>query len=241
VRAATKRRSYCRSSGDNLKIDSCALRREGRLCGRCQAGYSEAWFSTLCVPNDDCGPLWLYALTTTLGVMYALFLMFQADVKKFIFSGSLCRPAKNAQPTNSVDCYSNLPSTSPTPTFWSRQDKTTQRIELTKFEDYAAPSDYARLNHTSAQTTDDDESTNNGLLLFPVPVTSSSTSDFRRHPTDKPAQRQDGGTTTAADREPVEVSIAVDYGCIVILVYYLQDSQLLNVKTVYTSRQSPSS
>jgi len=33
--------------------------------------------------------------------MYALFLMFQADVKKFIFSGSLCRgwrPTKNAQP-----------------------------------------------------------------------------------------------------------------------------------------------
>jgi len=61
-----KHRSYCRSTGENLKIDSCASRREGRLCGRCQPGYSEAWFSTLCVPNDDCGPVWLYALATTL-------------------------------------------------------------------------------------------------------------------------------------------------------------------------------
>lgn len=65
---------------------------------------------------------------------------------------------------------------------------------------------------------------------------SSDAPDFRDKPS---APRQDGATSSAAvtDREPqAEVSIAVDYGCIVILVYYLQDSQLLNVKTVYTSR-----
>ena len=145
--------SYCRSTGDDLRIDSCASRREGRLCGRCRPGYSEAWFSTLCVPNVDCGPLWLYALTTTLGVMYALFLMFQADVKRFIFAGSPCRacwPPKTAQPAHSLDHYSSIPSTTTTtpPTFWRRQDKSAQqqRIELTKFEDYATPTDYSRFN-----------------------------------------------------------------------------------------------
>jgi len=149
--------------------------------------------------------------------------------------------SKNAQPAHTVDHYSNLPSTSPSSsTFCRRQDKTTQRIELTKLDDYATPTDYSRFDHASAQTTDDDESTNNGLLLFPV--TSSNARDFRRPATDKQAamQKQDGATAAAvstpvADRESqvTEVSIAVDYGCIVILVYYLQDSQLLNVKTVY--------
>ena len=147
---------YNLATGDNLRIDSCASRREGRLCGRCRPGYSEAWFSTLCVPNENCGPLWLYALTTTLGVMYALFLMFQADVKKFIFSGSLFRgfrSAKNAQPRRSLDHYSNLPSTSPSTAFLRRRDKAAQRIELTKLDDYTAPTDYSRFSHASAQTT----------------------------------------------------------------------------------------
>ena len=119
-------KGYCRSTGDNLKIDSCTERREGRLCGRCQPGYSEAWFSTLCVPNEVCGPVWLYALTTTLGVLYALFLMFQADVKKFIFAGRLCAgcrsPPKNAQSTLALDRQNSVPSSSLMMTFRTRED-----------------------------------------------------------------------------------------------------------------------
>ena len=234
-------KGYCRSTGEDLQIDSCTWRREGRLCGRCQAGYSEAWFSTLCVPNDVCGPVWLYVLTTTLGVLYALFLMFQSDIKKFIFTGSLCGvwwSPKNAQSMVSADHHNDRPSTSMTMTFWQRQERGNQRIELTKFDDYATPPVYSQSDHSAGQTVDDDEQANNGLLQFPV--TSTNAHDFCHHQSDKLAaveKLQDGGgsgtaTKTTNDREPpVEVSIAVDYGCIVILVYYLQDSQLLNVKT----------
>jgi len=236
-------KGYCRSAGDNLRIDSCTERREGRLCGRCQPGYSEAWFSTLCVPNEVCGPVWLYVLTTTLGVLYAIFLMFQADVKKFIFSGPLCTRCrsepKNAQSTLPADRQNNVPSSSSSlmMSLRRRQDRATQRIELTKFDDYTPPTIYSHFDHhASAPPTDDDEPTNNGMLL--LPVTSSNAIDFRCHTSDKMTQKRDGATaaaTTSSDREQqVEVSIAVDYGCIVILVYYLQDSQLLNVKTVYT-------
>ena len=230
-------KGYCRSTGDNLKIDSCTGRREGRLCGRCQPGYSEAWFSTLCVPNDVCGPIWLYVLTTTLGVLYAVFLMFQADVKKFIFAGSFfpeCWSSKNGQPTLPLDHENNIHSSSPTMTFWRRHDRRTQRIELTKFDDFTTPTVYSHFDHASTQANDDEEPANNGLLL--LPVTSTSQVDFRRHASDKLVQKADGAAaaTTSIDRKSqVEVSIAVDYGCIVILVYYLQDSQLLNVKTVY--------
>jgi len=235
-------KGYCRSTGDNLKIDSCAERREGRLCGRCQPGYSEAWFSTLCVPNEVCGPVWLYALTTTLGVLYALFLMFQADVKKFIFAGRLCAgcrsPPTNAQSTLTLDRRNSVPSSSLMMTFRRHEDEGTQRIELTKFDDFQTPTIYSHFDHASVPATDDDEPTNNGLLL--LPVTPSNQLDFRRHACDKLAQKVDGASaaaTTSTDREQqVEVSIAVDYGCIVILVYYLQDSQLLNVKTGRSTR-----
>jgi hypothetical protein len=56
-------KGYCRSSGPQLGVGSCADRREGPLCGRCGAGFSEAWFSTICVPNESCGPPWLYPFT----------------------------------------------------------------------------------------------------------------------------------------------------------------------------------
>lgn len=230
-------KGYCRSTGDNLKIDSCALRREGRLCGRCQAGYSEAWFSTLCIPNEVCGPVWLYALTTTLGVLYALFLMFQADVKKFIFSGSLCRgcwPSSSSQPTAAADRRNNVNKSTPLMTaFRRRQDVTAQRIELSKFDECSTPTAYCHFDPARAPATDYSEPTNNGLLL--LPVTSSNACDFRHDEVDKLTQSVVDGGAATADRE---VSIAVDYGCIVILVYYLQDSQLLNVKTVYRLRQS---
>ena len=123
-------------------------------------------------------------------------------------------------------------------TFRRREDEGTQRIELTKFEDFQTPTIYSHFDHASAPATDDDEPTNNGLLL--LPVTSSNPLDFHRHASDKLAQKVDGAAaaaTTSTDREQqVEVSIAVDYGCIVILVYYLQDSQLLNVKTRQSTR-----
>jgi len=231
-------KGYCRSTGDNLLIDSCAWRREGRLCGRCQPGYSEAWFSTLCVPNHVCGPVWLYALTTTLGVLYALFLMFQADVKKFIFTGSLCRgfrrgPKESQMPSMLDSRRENDLPTSSALTFWRHQDPdVSPRIELDKLDERTPTTVYSRFDHTSAQITDDEVQSNNGMLL--LPVTSSTACDCQRR------SKLDVSPTAAAasskaDREPqAEVSIAVDYGCIVILVYYLQDSQLLNVKTVYT-------
>jgi len=228
-------KGYCRSTGDNLKIDSCSERREGRLCGRCQSGYSEAWFSTLCVPNEVCGPVWLYALTTTLGVLYALFLMFQADVKKFIFTGSLCRSCrsqKNAESAPATSRRNNDPSTSLMTTF-SQDRGTAQRIELTKLDEYVTPTGvYSHFDHAGTQATDDEEPANNGLLL--LPVTSSTARDFRCHAASDKLTQKDGAATTTDREAQMEVSLAVDYGCIVILVYYLQDSQLLNVKTVYT-------
>ncbi|KAK2179315.1 hypothetical protein NP493_499g02012 [Ridgeia piscesae] len=67
-------------------VNTCMPNRAGRLCGRCQPGYSEALFSAVCVPDSQCGPSWLLPLALAFGLFYALFLLFQPDLKQFLFS-----------------------------------------------------------------------------------------------------------------------------------------------------------
>ena len=67
-------------------VNTCMPNRYGRLCGRCQAGYTEALFSAVCVTDEQCGPTWLVPLALAFGLFYALFLLFQPDLKQFLFS-----------------------------------------------------------------------------------------------------------------------------------------------------------
>ena len=76
---------YCCSSPKCPSINACDNHRIGRLCGRCIDGYSEALFSPACVPNDKCGPIWLYVFSISLGFIYTLFLLFQTDLREFLF------------------------------------------------------------------------------------------------------------------------------------------------------------
>ena len=64
--------------------DSCAENRVGTLCGRCGANYSEAMFSSACLPNPQCHATWVFPVTISLAFVYALFLLFQNDLKNFL-------------------------------------------------------------------------------------------------------------------------------------------------------------
>ena len=79
-------KGYCCSSRECDSFDRCAVDRTDRLCSKCRPGYSEALFSPLCVPNEDCGPFWLWPFSFSLGLLYMLFLLFQKDIRDFIFS-----------------------------------------------------------------------------------------------------------------------------------------------------------
>ncbi|KAK2146048.1 hypothetical protein LSH36_637g01071 [Paralvinella palmiformis] len=82
-------KGYCCSTTQCPSINACVEHRYGRLCGRCMAGYSEALFSSTCVPNETCGPSWLWPLGASIGLFYYLFLLFQTDMKNFLFSEPL--------------------------------------------------------------------------------------------------------------------------------------------------------
>ncbi len=79
---------YCCSDTRCPSINSCALNREGRLCGQCKPGFSEALFSSKCVPDSICKHYWLIPLLILMGVLYGLFLVFQSDIREFIFNNA---------------------------------------------------------------------------------------------------------------------------------------------------------
>lgn len=79
-------KGYCCSHRHCQSYDICADDRHSTLCSVCREGYSEALFSSTCVPNQECGPLWLWPFALGLGFLYMLFLLFQKDVRDFIFS-----------------------------------------------------------------------------------------------------------------------------------------------------------
>ena len=58
--------------------------RHGTLCSRCKPGYSEALLSTKCIPNRKCNQIWFLPMTVALACLYALFLMFQNNLKNYV-------------------------------------------------------------------------------------------------------------------------------------------------------------
>ena len=79
---------YCCHSTKCPTIDACAANRIGRLCGRCMEGYSEATFSPTCISNHLCsGNKWIYPFTVSMGLIYGFFLVFQKEIRDFIFVG----------------------------------------------------------------------------------------------------------------------------------------------------------
>ncbi|ELU14529.1 hypothetical protein CAPTEDRAFT_199481 [Capitella teleta] len=82
-------KGYCCSTPECPAVDTCVNNRHGPLCGRCKDGFSEALFSPACIPNEKCGPVWLWPFGFGLGLFYSLFLMFQVDLKNFLFAKPL--------------------------------------------------------------------------------------------------------------------------------------------------------
>lgn len=201
-------KGYCCSANQCLSFDSCATLRQGRLCGNCQDGFSEAWFSTTCVPNESCGPRWLFLLSFTLGLLYVVFLVFQSDIKKFIFAGPeiLCCAFAGWQKSSIIRNfkYDHSHLDGHVGTIASTQP------ELIKLNDSTTPHD---ATSTHPMLFKDENEMSNG--------------DARHWRRDQPERE-------SRDEEPAATPeiTCVDSGCIVTLVYYFQDALLLNVRTV---------
>ncbi len=80
---------YCCKKARCNSYNECAAGPDGILCGRCRSGYSEALFSLKCIHNSECTQQWMPYIGFFLVIFYALFLLFQNDIKNFIYSAPL--------------------------------------------------------------------------------------------------------------------------------------------------------
>ena len=77
---------YCMSEGNLKMYNACTSNRDGILCSRCMAGYSEDLFSDTCVPNEQCDDYWFFIVIFVVVFAYAAFLLHQIDVQKLILN-----------------------------------------------------------------------------------------------------------------------------------------------------------
>ena len=85
---------YCcsRESVACNSISTCALHREGRLCGSCKQGYFNSFLGTDCLPNSQCTlerkvEFWILFISTSIAL--AFILTFSKDMKGFCKSIAL--------------------------------------------------------------------------------------------------------------------------------------------------------
>ena len=72
---------YC-CNNINVKCvthNTCALHRQGRLCGQCTRGYSESLMSRTCIPNEKCKDWWLWPVGLILAFTYLLWYMYKGE------------------------------------------------------------------------------------------------------------------------------------------------------------------
>ncbi|ELR24676.1 uncharacterized protein ACA1_173030 [Acanthamoeba castellanii str. Neff] len=69
---------YCSSASDHPRSwdDACVGRRTGPLCGQCAAGFSEAFGTVECAPDDQCDDAaWLVPVALVVGAAYVLLVL----------------------------------------------------------------------------------------------------------------------------------------------------------------------
>ncbi len=80
---------YCCSEAVCPTYNTCNNYRTGTLCSKCKSGYSEAIFSTDCIPSEECNHHWLFPLYFATICLFALILLFQSSIETFLFQFSL--------------------------------------------------------------------------------------------------------------------------------------------------------
>ena len=84
---------YCKpikGRGTNLSVyNSCRGNRDGVMCGRCMAGYSETLFSKKCKPSEKCQDPWIWLLMTVYTVAMALFFIHNPPIIQSLVENTL--------------------------------------------------------------------------------------------------------------------------------------------------------
>ena len=203
-------KGYCCSSTNCQGFSDCARNRAGPLCGKCISGYSEALFSSVCVPDEQCDSTWLYPVAICSGFLYALFLLFQKDIRDFMFLNTIR--------------MSDIPILQRRSQHHHRQNSVNMH--------------YANSNHVDGMVREQAELENLNTKLEDVEnepngdvIEDHSASNNNEKDREDDDEEEGGGNAPPAD---------TGASFLIILFYYFQDAQLLHIKTVFASTENKS-
>ena len=80
---------YCCLETECDTYNRCGNHRYGTLCSTCVPDFSEALFSTTCLPDEKCNQYWFIPVTVVMVLLYAMFLMYQNDLKDFLLGAPI--------------------------------------------------------------------------------------------------------------------------------------------------------
>ena len=225
-------KGYCCNSKVCPSYNNCAKYRTGRLCAECQEGYSEALFSSKCIPNSLCGPVWIWVFSFGMGFLYAMLLFFQKDIRDFIFA----MPKLNCQGgvEESVTEDKNL-----------EEQQHCLTAETNQFNSFSNSTEKPAFTGTTDILVIDDNQHKNGISRNKGAEVVESYGQILLSP-DKTAGSNDEEDGCCQEDEQSEEEnkasqAATDFGAIMLItiLYYFQDAQLLHVKTAFAVEENP--
>ena len=216
-------KGYCCSSMKHCATyNVCQLNRRGKLCSQCKENYTEALFSSQCVSNHLCGPFWMWPFAIGMGFLYMQFLLFQKDIRDFIFS---C-PVNESNETESHQKNFIKSSACCLPC----------RKRSSVYETQAEQKERIMLNGLAAEEQEE---------VMEMDVTNANTSTDTQVYVKTPTSIRVDGTKgqeedTMGNAEPPPPANDNGAALLVIILYYFQDALLFHVKTVSSSMEHKS-
>lgn len=194
-------KGYCCGNTLCRSFNTCAIHRGGRLCGACEEGFSEAMFSSECVHNKYCNSNYLWPVVISSGILYALFLLFQKDMRDAMYMSGITWKDIRLRHSSGVEMNHIL------------TEETRERSPL-----HATHDDEFDTLQTEVEA-EELQPCRDGL-----PAVNNNM---------KASDDEDG-----ADDEAPEAPPDTGASFLIILFYYVQDAQLLHVKTVFARAES---
>ena len=233
-------KDYCCSSTECKSYDTCGKHRQGKVCGTCNEGYSEALFSSACVPDDQCDPTWLWPVALGSGFLYTLFLLFQKDMRDLMYMKTidikdlpLCQRCRKTPRDTSTE-HSTIPLDSVFAPIDSNIDGfvNQEQTEMQVLRVTEPDGDIALEVANSACNNKNNNDKSNGLRQR---IHNIFTENESSNPNDQLSEN-------VLEDEDADVTSPADTGAsfLIILFYYFQDAQLLQIKTVFASAENKS-
>ena len=196
---------YCCTHKQCNKFDQCATFKWGTLCGACEKGYSEALFSVKCVPNSQCKDYWMLVVGLLLSLVYATFLLFQNDVKDFVYSAPIGKATIASSIRRDEAAVGAVP-------------KSTVKVD-------AHPNGNCENEKTKNHVQSPNQDKHDQVQMHTL---SSTSSHFQKDSNSKP------NFGNEISKEPTMTDKTEEGGIFLILLfYYFQDASIIQVTTPY--------